>query len=96
MTRLEHGTLYNQVYFLFLFDYILPCITMYHYIRFRISPPSSDALGIRKAISDALLQTFGLSAESTYVDVLSIAESGQECVLRVRSEYVQWLSDPTS
>ena len=81
MTHLERGTLYNQVYFLYL--------AMYHYIRFRISPPSSDALSIRKAISDALLQTFGLSAESTYVDVLSIAESGQECVLRVRSECVQ-------
>lgn len=59
---------------------------MYHYIRFRLSPPNPDALTIRKAVSDALSQTFGLSVESTYVDVLSIAKSGQECVLRVRSE----------
>lgn len=66
---------------------------MYHYIRLGISPQPSDALTIRKNISDALSQTFGLSSEGTYVDILSTPNNGKECVIRVQQKYVYiWLN----
>ncbi|KAF9450517.1 hypothetical protein P691DRAFT_462732 [Macrolepiota fuliginosa MF-IS2] len=58
---------------------------MYHYIRLKVSPPSSDALAIRKTIADALSQAFGLTAEGAHVDILFITHDRAECVLRVRS-----------
>ncbi|XP_006455739.1 hypothetical protein AGABI2DRAFT_210273 [Agaricus bisporus var. bisporus H97] len=61
---------------------------MYHYIRLGISPQPSDALTIRKNISDALSQTFGLSSEGTYVDILSTPNNGKECVIRVQQNDV--------
>ncbi|TCD67748.1 hypothetical protein EIP91_011990 [Steccherinum ochraceum] len=57
--------------------------TSYHYIRFSVSPPTSDALKIRKTVQDALMQSFGLVAANTYMDVLWLAEDGSEIVLRV-------------
>ncbi|KAF8999877.1 hypothetical protein BDQ17DRAFT_1246205 [Cyathus striatus] len=54
-----------------------------HYIRFSLSPATTDELRIRKAISTALAQSFGITAESTYVDVLWVSGDGKECVLRV-------------
>lgn len=59
---------------------------MYHYIHLKILPPTSDALIIRKIIADALSQTFGLSTEGTYVDILSLSEGGGTCVLRVQQK----------
>jgi hypothetical protein len=61
---------------------------MYHYIHVRISPPKSEILAVRKTISAALSKTYGLSAEGTYVDVLSLAANGEECILRVQKEWV--------
>ncbi|OCH92559.1 hypothetical protein OBBRIDRAFT_726545 [Obba rivulosa] len=55
----------------------------HHYIRFSISPPSADALSLRKALQDALAQAFGLVAANTYVDVLWLADDGAEAVVRV-------------
>ncbi|KXN92540.1 hypothetical protein AN958_05395 [Leucoagaricus sp. SymC.cos] len=59
---------------------------MYHYLRLRMFPPNKEALAVRKSISNALLQASGLSAERIFIDMLAIAGSGEECVLRVRSE----------
>lgn len=39
----------------------------------------------RKAIQDALLQSFGLTSANTYVDTLWLAEDGSEAVVRVSS-----------
>ncbi len=67
---------------------VLKRLTMYHYIHLKISPPSLDVLNLRKIIANALSQMFGLLAEGTYLDILSLAEDGTECILRVRSECV--------
>lgn len=61
---------------------------MYHYIHLKISPPSIDILTLRKTIANALSQSFGLQEEGTYLDILSLAEDGTECILRVRPECV--------
>ncbi|TFK36058.1 hypothetical protein BDQ12DRAFT_257713 [Crucibulum laeve] len=59
-----------------------------HFMRLSISPPTADALTVRKVISDALNATFGLTSASTYVDVLWVKEDGEECVLRTGLEDV--------
>ncbi|GJE88983.1 hypothetical protein PsYK624_050710 [Phanerochaete sordida] len=56
-----------------------------HYIRFALSPATSDGLAIRKTLQDALLQAFGLTCANTYVDILWLAEDGGEVVVRVGS-----------
>ncbi|EKM52385.1 uncharacterized protein PHACADRAFT_61360, partial [Phanerochaete carnosa HHB-10118-sp] len=53
-----------------------------HYIRFSVSPANTDGLTIRKALQDALLQSFGLTSANVYVDVLWLAEDGAEVVVR--------------
>lgn len=53
-----------------------------HYIRFSIAPPSSDALHVRRALQEALVQSFGAVRSHTYLDVLWVADSGTECVVR--------------
>ena len=53
-----------------------------HYIRFSITPPSSDALLVRRALQEALVQSFGAARSHTYLDVLWVADSGSECVVR--------------
>ena len=60
-----------------------------HYVRFSVDPPTTDALTVRKALQDALLQSFGLTAANIYIDILWIAEGGGEVVIRVGSRYVQ-------
>ncbi|EMD30906.1 hypothetical protein CERSUDRAFT_100878 [Gelatoporia subvermispora B] len=60
-----------------------------HYIRFSVSPPNTDALTLRKALQDALSQTFGLVAANTYIDILWVAEDGTEVVLRVARSNAQ-------
>ncbi len=59
----------------------------YHYIRFSVSPASTDILTIRKSIQDALGQSFGLVSSHTYVDVLWIADDGSEVVVRIGPRY---------
>lgn len=56
----------------------------YHYIRFALAPPCSDALMIRKHLQDALLQSFGLTSANTQVDILWVADDGSAVVLRLR------------
>ncbi|KAI0050681.1 hypothetical protein FA95DRAFT_1486839 [Auriscalpium vulgare] len=53
-----------------------------HYIRFSLAPACADALLVRRAIQDALTQSFGLTASSTYLDILWVADSGEEAVVR--------------
>ncbi|KAH8988345.1 hypothetical protein EDB92DRAFT_1800623 [Lactarius akahatsu] len=53
-----------------------------HYIRFSIAPPSSDALHVRRALQEALVQSFGAARSHTYLDVLWVADSGTECIVR--------------
>lgn len=53
-----------------------------HYIRFSITPPTSDALHIRRALQEALVQSFGAARSHAYLDVLWVADSGTECVVR--------------
>src|SRR6266446_6777493 len=58
----------------------------HHYIRFSISPPldstDADALQIRRVLQTALSQSFGASLSHLYLDVLWLAPSGAECVVR--------------
>lgn len=56
------------------------------YIHFSINPPCTDALKLRKAIQDGLAETFGITASGTYLDILWIAESGSEIVIRLSEE----------
>ena len=59
----------------------------YHYIRFSVSPASTDVLAIRKTMQDALGQSFGLVSSHIYVDVLWLAEDGSEVVVRIGPRY---------
>jgi hypothetical protein len=67
-----------------------PLPQTYHYIRFAISPPlgsaSGDGLQIRRALQDALAQSFGAALSHTYLDVLWVATPGDECVVRANSQ----------
>ena len=71
----------------------------YYYLRFKITPPTKDVLMIRKTISDCLVQSFGSTVVSMYLDVLWIDDSdhdddgpgdgdGKECVIRT---HTMWL-----
>jgi type III secretory pathway component EscT len=55
----------------------------YHYIRLAISPSNNDALTLRKTLQDALTQTFGVTASSTYIDIFWVADGGEQFVVRV-------------
>lgn len=59
-----------------------PLPQTHHYIRFSIAPPSSDALHVRRALQEALVQSFGVARSHTYLDVLWVSDSGTECVVR--------------
>jgi hypothetical protein len=59
---------------------------VYHYLRLSVTPACPDALTIRKAIQDAITQSFGIYS-TTYADVLWVAEDGAETVVRLRKEY---------
>jgi hypothetical protein len=76
-----------------------PLPTPYRYLRLRIepAPPAAaaaapdgvDALTVRRAIQDALAQSFGAAAAHTYVDVLHTAPGDPgEVVVRVDSRRV--------
>lgn len=43
---------------------------------------------MRKALQDALLQSFGLTFANTYVDILWLSESGAEVVVRINTRCV--------
>ncbi|KAH9966383.1 hypothetical protein BGW80DRAFT_1178295 [Lactifluus volemus] len=60
-------------------------VQTHHYIRFSISPPSADSLLIRRALQEALAQSFGVALSHTYLDVLWVADSGTECIVRASS-----------
>jgi hypothetical protein len=64
----------------------------YHYIRLAISPSNSDALVLRKTLQDSLTQTFGITASSTYIDILWVANGGEEFVVRVGNGSVLFLA----
>ncbi|KAI8990375.1 hypothetical protein BD414DRAFT_514167 [Trametes punicea] len=55
----------------------------YRYIRFSVSPPSADALTLRKCMQDALAQSFGLVSSHTYVDILWLSDDGKSLVVRI-------------
>ncbi|CAL1698211.1 unnamed protein product [Somion occarium] len=55
----------------------------YHYIRLSVNPPSTEALSLRKAMQDALSQSFGLISANTYIDVLWLSDDGSQMVVRV-------------
>ena len=66
----------------------------YYYLRFKIIPPTKDVLMIRKTISDCLVQNFGSTVASIYLDILWIDDSdrdddgdgdGKECVIRTHT-----------
>ena len=59
-----------------------PLPQTYHYILFSLSPPTTDPIRIRKSIQDALSQSFGLTSASTYLDILWIADDGNQSVVR--------------
>lgn len=57
-----------------------------HYIKFSVNPACLDALTIRKSVQDALLQSFGLTYANIYMDILWLAETGGEVVIRLSSK----------
>ncbi|KAF5376733.1 hypothetical protein D9615_007892 [Tricholomella constricta] len=61
--------------------------TQYHYVRIAVAPVTGrDALGLRKAVQDALTQTFGVTSAALYVDFLWVAEDGGQFVIRVQKD----------
>lgn len=56
-----------------------------------------DELTVRKAVQDALAQTFGTSYANAYVDILWVGElkhrgeTVQHAVFRASAEYVSWI-----
>lgn len=60
-----------------------------HYIRFSVSPPTQDALTLRKALQDTLNQSFGTTSSSIYLDILWVASDGGQFVIRVRQGLVE-------
>ena len=54
-----------------------------HYIRFSLDPPCEDAMIVRKALQDALLQSFGLTSANLYIDVLWLSGDGRQTVIRL-------------
>jgi hypothetical protein len=68
---------------------ITPLPQTHHYIRFSISPPldsaDADALQIRRILQNALTQSFGATLSHIHLDVLWVASSGAECVIRTSS-----------
>ncbi|KAK0205535.1 hypothetical protein DFS33DRAFT_1258169 [Desarmillaria ectypa] len=56
--------------------------TDYHYMRFSVYPKGADALSLRQAIQNALVKTFGIASGSIYLDILWVAEDGNEMVIR--------------
>ncbi|KAG2117724.1 hypothetical protein DEU56DRAFT_747955 [Suillus clintonianus] len=63
-----------------------PSLKKHSYIHLSINPPCADALRLRKSIQDGLAETFGITASGTYLDILWIAESGFEVVIRLSIE----------
>lgn len=68
---------------------IAPLPQTFHYIRFSILPPldspEGGALEVRRVIQTALTQSFGAALSHVYLDVLWVATSGAECVIRTIS-----------
>ncbi|KAG2344632.1 hypothetical protein BDR05DRAFT_961537 [Suillus weaverae] len=63
-----------------------PLSKNHSYIHLSINPPCADALKLRKVMQDGLAETFGITASGTYLDILWIAESGSEVVIRLSEE----------
>lgn len=63
----------------------------YRYIRFSVTPGITEPLFLKKRFEDALMQCFGLSRAGMYIEILRIAESGEEVVVRVAEEDAQAL-----
>jgi hypothetical protein len=59
----------------------------YRYLQLSVSPPCSDPLTLRKSLQDSLLPSFGITS-SIYLDILWIAETGLEAVIRVKEACV--------
>ncbi|KAF8900124.1 hypothetical protein CPB84DRAFT_1680697 [Gymnopilus junonius] len=59
-----------------------------HYMRFSMMPPATSDLTVRKAIADSLTESFGLTASSTYLDILWVSDNGCECVIRSHKDDV--------
>ncbi|KAF9262059.1 hypothetical protein L218DRAFT_960677 [Marasmius fiardii PR-910] len=60
-------------------------MSRYHYLLLSFSPPlpPNSELKIRQTIHESLIQSFGVTLGSIYVDILSLKEGGSEAVVRV-------------
>ncbi|TFK71229.1 hypothetical protein BDN72DRAFT_837985 [Pluteus cervinus] len=58
----------------------------YHYLRLSLSPPTQDIFRIRKVLETALTQSFGITAAGTQLDVLWLADTGEEVIIRVQDD----------
>lgn len=57
-----------------------------HYILLSISPAAKDELTIRKALSDALAQSFGQTCANLTIELLWVKEDGEQCAFRVHEK----------
>jgi hypothetical protein len=57
-----------------------------HYMRLSITPATKEELTLRKTVTDALMQGFGATSSSTFLDLLWLSDEGTECVFRVHKE----------
>lgn len=57
-------------------------MTVNHYMRLSLSPSNTNDFFVRKALQNALGQTFGLTSAGIQLDVLWLAEDGTEVVIR--------------
>ncbi|KAF5381525.1 hypothetical protein D9757_008129 [Collybiopsis confluens] len=58
----------------------------YHYLRLSLEPKEQEQLRIRYTIQQALLETFGITAGSIYLDILWVAQDGSDVVIRIRPD----------
>ncbi|KDQ08931.1 hypothetical protein BOTBODRAFT_179412 [Botryobasidium botryosum FD-172 SS1] len=65
----------------------------YHYIQLSISPPL-DGLLLRQAISQALLQTYGITHSLTHVDIISLHESPSSSPNNLASRAIVRIAQP--
>lgn len=58
------------------------------YLRFIVTPSTSDEILLTKSIHDAMDQSFGLSRAYTFFDIVWNSQSGSEFIIRAALMYV--------
>jgi len=58
------------------------------YLHFSANAAFSDVLIVRKVLSDALTQQFGMTSAGIHLDILWLKDDGSEFIIRTHRKYV--------